>query len=464
MMEALSFLDGQTVAVMGLGKSGLAALRALAKAGVTALAWDDQPEARAQAMDDGFMLRDLAEADWSKVDLLVWSPGIPHVHPTPHPVAVAARRAHVPLVCDVEILARANLAARYVGVTGTNGKSTTTTLIGHILAATGAPLAVGGNLGTPALELPSLGLDGTYVLELSSYQLELLDQARFDVAVLLNITPDHLARHGGMEGYIEAKSSLFARLRADGTAVVGIDDAPSRQIHEALTHRQGIAVRPISAERFIEGGVSAVDGIMVDDSEGRAEKVVDLGAIASLPGRHNWQNACAAYAVARACGMGREAIAAGLISYPGLRHRQELVAIIDGVRYVNDSKATNADAAEKAMVCYDNIYWIAGGQAKEGGIDSLAPLFPRVRRAFLIGEAAETFAKTLAGKAPVELCGTLEAALGKARDAALADAIPGAVVLLSPACASWDQFRSFEHRGDSFRELVDALAGERSAA
>jgi len=463
-MNALSFLDGQTVAVMGLGKSGGATLRALTAAGVNALAWDDQPEAREVALHDGFTLVDLASADWSHIDLAVWSPGIPHVHPKPHPAAVAARRAGVPLICDIELLARAHLAPRYVGITGTNGKSTTTTLIGHILQAGRGPVAVGGNLGTPALELPDLGLDGTYVLELSSYQLELIDQTRFDVAVLLNITPDHLARHGGMEGYIEAKSSIFGKLRAQSTAVIGVDDEACREIHETLTHKRGITLRAISAERFVKGGISAADGILVDDSHGGAEPVVDLREIASLPGRHNWQNACAAYATARACGMDREQIVAGLRSYPGLHHRQELVAIIDGVRYVNDSKATNADAAEKAMVCYDSIYWIAGGQAKEGGIESLRPLFPRVRGAFLIGEAAQSFGQTLAGQAPVEQCGTLEVAVGRARDAALRDKIGGAVVLLSPACASWDQFKSFEHRGDRFRELVGQLAGERSAA
>jgi len=462
MMEALSFLSGQTVAVMGLGKSGASTLHALAKAGVKAIAWDDQAQARNEAIHDGFMVADLLEADWGSIDLLVWSPGIPHVHPKPHPVAVAARRHGVPLVCDVELLSRANLAARYVGITGTNGKSTTTTLTGHLLAQSN--VAVGGNLGTPALDLPPLSLDGTYVLELSSYQLELLDQSRFDIAVLLNITPDHLARHGGMEGYIEAKSSLFSRLRADGIAIIGVDDEPCRQIHEALSHRKNITVRPISAERFVGGGISAVDGILVDDSEGRAEKILDLTQIASLPGRHNWQNACAAYAVAKGCGLSVEQIVAQMKSYPGLHHRQELVAIIDGVRYVNDSKATNADAAEKAMVCYDNIYWIAGGQAKEGGIDSLAPLFPRVRRAFLIGEAARAFGDTLDGKVAVEQSGTLEKAVRQAHDAAVKDGIPGAVVLLSPACASWDQFKSFEHRGDRFKELVDALSGERSAA
>jgi UDP-N-acetylmuramoylalanine--D-glutamate ligase len=464
MMEALSFMSGQTVAVMGLGKSGTSTLRALTRAGVKVIAWDDKADARMEASHDGYMVADLLEADWGSIDLVVWSPGIPHVHPEPHPVAVAARRHHVPLVCDVELLSRANLAARYVGITGTNGKSTTTTLIGHLLAAGQAPLAVGGNLGTPALDLPSLGLDGTYVLELSSYQLELLDQSRFDLAVLLNITPDHLARHGGMEGYIEAKSSLFGRMRADGTAIIGMDDEPCRHIYEALSHRKTIKVCPISAERFVEGGISAVDGILVDDSEGRAVKILDLNEIASLPGRHNWQNACAAYAVAKGCGLSLEQIVAQLRSYPGLHHRQELVAIIDGVRYVNDSKATNADAAEKAMVCYDNIYWIAGGQAKEGGIDSLAPLFPRVRRAFLIGEAAQAFGHTLSGKVGYEQCGTLEAAVGRAHDAAMADKIAGAVVLLSPACASWDQFKSFEHRGDSFRKLVESLGGERSAA
>jgi UDP-N-acetylmuramoylalanine--D-glutamate ligase len=463
-METLSFLGGQTVAVMGLGKSGQATLRALATAGIKALAWDDGAEARARAVEDGFPVTDLAEADWSKIDLLVWSPGIPHSHPKPHPVAVAARRAGVPLVCDVELLCRAQLAARFVGITGTNGKSTTTTLVGHLLAAANAPLAVGGNLGTPALDLPALGLDGTYVLELSSYQLELLDQARFDVGLLLNITPDHLARHGGMEGYVEAKSSLFARLRAHGTAIVGVDDEACAQIHHTLGRRRDITAIAISAERFVKGGVSAPEGVLIDDSEGRAERILDLKEIASLPGRHNWQNACAAYAAARGCGLGAQQIAARMRSYPGLRHRQELVAIIDGVRYVNDSKATNADAAAKAMVCYDRIYWIAGGQAKEGGIESLKPLFPHVRRAFLIGEAERSFAETLKKDVPFEFCGTLEVAVEKARETALREGEPGAVVLLSPACASWDQFKSFEHRGDMFRDLVGALPGVRSAA
>ena len=460
MDQLASSFDGKTVAVMGLGKSGASAARALAAAGARVLAWDDQAESRAIADEQGLTLADLSTIDWSTVDLLVWSPGIPHIHPKPHPVAVAARAAGVKPVCDIELLCTASPAARAVAITGTNGKSTTTTLTGHVLAGLGAPLAIGGNLGVPALDLPALGLDGTYVLELSSYQLELLDQAQFDVAVLLNITPDHLARHGGMEGYIAAKASMFDRLPAGGAAIVAVDDQHSAEIHLRLSHRKDIVVRAISAERVVKGGVYAPDGVLFDDGE----EVVDLKTIASLPGRHNWQNACAAYAIARACGMTRAAIVERLASYPGLRHRQELVAIIDGVRYVNDSKATNADAAEKAMVCYDRIYWIAGGQAKEGGIESLRPLFGRVARAFLIGESAQMLADTLSGSVTYEMCGTLDAAIHRAHDVALADPHHGGVVLLSPACASWDQFKSFEHRGDMFRDIVNSLTGERSAA
>ena len=459
-----SSFNGKTVAVMGLGKSGAASARALAAAGARVLAWDDQEDSREHAEELGVTLWDLSAADWSKIDLLVWSPGIPHIHPKPHPVAEAARAAGVKLVCDIELLCAANPGARAVAITGTNGKSTTTTLTGHVLAGLGAPLAVGGNLGVPALDLPSLGLDGTYVLELSSYQLELLDQAQFDIGVLLNVTPDHLARHGGMDGYVAAKASMFDRLPAGGTAIVAVDDLHSAEIHLKLSRRKDVTVRAISAEKVVAGGIYAPDGVLIDDSEGKAVEVVDLKKIAILPGRHNWQNACAAYAAARACGMAPAAIAERLASYPGLRHRQELVAIIDGVRYVNDSKATNADAAEKAMVCYDRIYWIAGGQAKEGGIESLRPLFPRVVRAFLIGEAAQSFADTLSGEVAWEISETLEHALHRARDVALAHPHEGAVVLLSPACASWDQFKSFEHRGDVFRDLVNGLSGERSAA
>lgn len=461
-MALVPFLQGRTVAVMGLGRSGTSAARALTESGARVLVWDDRADARARAQADGLFVADLAHTDLSGLALMVWSPGIPHTHPTRHPVAERARSLGVRLVCDVDLLLTAARAAQSVGITGTNGKSTTTTLTAHVLAAAGRQTAVGGNLGTPALDLPTLDGQGTYVLELSSYQLELLDRAGFDVAVLLNITPDHLGRHGGLDGYVAAKASLFDRLRPGGVAIVGTDDIHGRDIAHRLAGKARVV--PLSVERPVGGGVFAPDGILTDDSEGGARRIIDLSALPHLPGRHNWQNACAAYAVARARGIAPEDIARAIESYPGLAHRQELVGRIGPVAYVNDSKGTNADAAEKALLCYDNIYWILGGQPKEGGIDSLAPLFPRVRKAFLIGDATDAFAATLKDRVATERCGTLDVAVGRAHACAQADGLPGAVVLLSPACASWDQFKSFEHRGDVFRTLVGRLSAGGKAA
>jgi len=457
-------MAGTTVAVMGLGKSGTSAARALAAAGATVWAWDDNEGARNAARAAGLPLVDLAAADLDRARMVMWSPGIAHTHPRPHPVASRASAAGVPLLCDIELLVLASPEARFVAITGTNGKSTTTSLTAHLLAAAGREVAAGGNLGVPALDLPTLGEGGVYVLELSSYQLELLERAAFDAGVLLNITPDHLGRHGGMDGYVAAKASLFDRMRPGATAIVGVDDAPSRAIFERLRASMGRRAVPISAERARPDGIAAPEGILVDPSGAKDRIEIDLRSIATLPGRHNWQNACAAYAAGRALGLSPAAMRAGLATYPGLAHRQELVGKFEGVRYVNDSKATNADAAAKALVCYDDIYWILGGQAKEGGIAGLAPQFGRVRRAFLIGEAADAFAATLEGRLDYERCGTLEAAVARARAAALAERRPHPVVLLSPACASWDQFKSFEHRGDTFRALVKALARAEGAA
>ncbi len=452
-MITVPFLAGKTVAVMGLGKSGTATVRALSASGAVVWAWDDGAAARAAAADDGLALVDLHGAPLGGVAVAVWSPGIPHTFPAIHPVAARIRAAGIPLVCDVDLLARARPDSRFLAVTGTNGKSTTTTLLAHVLAAAGREVAAGGNLGTAALALPELGAAGRYVLELSSYQLELVPSLAVAAAVMLNITPDHLGRHGGMAGYVAAKRLLFDRLEAGGTAVVGIDDSPSAAMADELD-RAGLRVVRISAARHLDRGVSAADGILSDDGR----PVCDLRPIARLPGRHNWQNACAAYAMARADGLEADAIVRALASYPGLAHRQELVAEIAGVAYVNDSKATNADAAEKALVCYDRIRWVLGGQAKEGGIAALEPHFRRVAKAYLVGEAADSFAATLAGKAEFVQCGTLAEAVAQAS----ADAQPGEVVLLSPACASWDQFKSFEHRGEVFRDLVLAIAGTRT--
>ncbi|HEX9490599.1 MAG TPA: UDP-N-acetylmuramoyl-L-alanine--D-glutamate ligase [Stellaceae bacterium] len=458
MIDVATF-RGEKVAVMGLARSGLVAAQALQRGGARVMAWDDAAAKRGAAAAAGVPIVDLAAGDLAGVAALVLSPGIPHTYPKPNPVAARARAAGAKIIGDIELLAQSCPNARYVGVTGTNGKSTTTSLIGHIVTEAGRKVAVGGNLGTPALSLAPLAADGIYVLEMSSYQLELTESLTFDVAVLLNITPDHLERHGGMDGYIAAKRRIFARQKTPQTAVIGIDDDLSRSIADALAGAGAQLIVPISAETRARGGVYVEEGWLIDDTAGAARRVLELRRAARLPGRHNWQNAAAAYAATRALGIDASAV---ITSFAGLAHRQELVATIDGVAYINDSKATNADATAKALACYDAIYWIAGGLAKEGGIVSLAPFFPRIRHAFLIGNATEEFAATLEGRVPFTRCGELGRAVAAARDAALAQRKPGAVVLLSPACASFDQFANFEERGEVFRRLVEALPGARA--
>ncbi len=457
MIDVFPF-SGYPVAVMGLGKSGLATAEALRASGAEVWAWDDSEARRAEAREKGFEPVDLTTCHWNELPTLVLSPGIPHTHPKPHPVAVLARKHKVEIIGDIELLARSERVATFVGVTGTNGKSTTTALIGHILKMAGKRAAVGGNIGTPVLALDSVG-DGIYVLEMSSYQLELTPSLTCDVAVLINISADHLDRHGGMDGYIAAKKTIFQRQTTPRTAILGVDDAHSRKLYDELRRIGDQNVVAISAARRLEMGVFALDGILYDALDGAEKQVADLRGIATLPGPHNWQNAAAAYAACRALGVEAKTIAAALASYPGLPHRQEIVAFADGLTFVNDSKATNADAAARALACYDAIYWIAGGRAKEGGIDTLAPFFGRIRRAYLIGEAAESFARTLGDKVPHTLSSTLDAAVAAAHADALQDRATGAVVLLSPACASFDQFPNFEVRGDSFRALALALPG-----
>ncbi len=460
-------LAGRTLAVLGLGKSGLVAAKALKASGATVWAWDDSAAQRATLAGEGIEPVDLAAADWTRIDALVLSPGIPHSFPKPHPIAAKAKAANKPIIGDVELLLRAQPHARLLAITGTNGKSTTTALSGHILAAAGRQVAVGGNIGTPALALPALGAAGIYVLELSSYQLEITPSLKPTVAILLNITPDHIDRHGDMAGYIAAKERIFRRQGADDTAIIGIDDEPSRAMRERIAARKAARVVPISSIRPAPAGVSGAGGKLVDDLDGKAETVLDLTGVATLPGEHNWQNAAAAYAAMRALGLQRAPILEGIRTYPGLAHRQELIATIAGVRYVNDSKATNADATQKALVCYQPIYWILGGKPKEGGIESLKALFPRIAHAYLIGEASADFARSLKGQVAATECGTLDRAVAAAHAQAQADRKAGAVVLLSPACASFDQFANFEQRGEVFRQLVLALGpgnGQRRAS
>jgi UDP-N-acetylmuramoylalanine--D-glutamate ligase len=455
---------GETVAVMGLGRAGLPDALALMRLGARVLAWDDSETARQQAAAAGVPLADLATADFAAIDALLLSPGIPHRLPAPHPVAARALAAGTAIVCDADLLFRAvraaGSAARFAGITGTNGKSTTTALLGHILACAGRPRAVGGNLGTPALALNILGSDGVYALEMSSYMLERIARIRFDAAAMLNLSPDHLDRHGDMAGYEAAKRRIFDRQDADCTAVVGIDDAGGRAMADALAAGPARLIR-ISGATAVPGGIYVENARLIDARGAHPQRIASLVRHPALPGAHNAQNAAAAAALALALGIPVEDVAAGIASFPGLPHRQERVAEIEGVLFVNDSKGTNADAAARALACYPRVFWIAGGRAKEGGIAPLAPHFPRVARAFLVGESARAFAATLAAHGVAhEIAGTLEAAVPAAFAAARAAA--PAVVLLSPAAASFDQFAHFEARGEAFRAAVARLARERA--
>ena len=445
------------VVVLGLGRSGLAAARALCRSGARVLVWDDNEASREAAKSEAFPVREPERINWAAMDALVISPGIPHTYPAPHPAARLAKDAGVPIIGDVELLATAGVGAPMLAITGTNGKSTTTALLGHIMDEAGREVEVGGNLGPPIGDMAMMEHDGCYVLELSSYQLELCPSARFKVAVLLNITPDHIDRHGDMNGYVHAKKNIFHNQGSGDVAIIGIDSPLMCDIYEEQKSRKGRKVVPISAEGVAAGGVYVSDGQLIDDIDGQKVAVMDLSAAPNLPGTHNAQNIAAAYAAARMQGVASAVVVDGIKSFPGLAHRQEVVAHFTNVTYVNDSKATNAEATAKALACYDDIFWIIGGRAKEGGLSGLEGFYPRVRRAFLIGEAAEAFAAQLDGHVAYERCGDLDTATHAARRAALAAQLPSPTVLLSPACASFDQFKNFEHRGDVFRAIVETM-------
>ncbi|MEL7545519.1 MAG: UDP-N-acetylmuramoyl-L-alanine--D-glutamate ligase [Pseudomonadota bacterium] len=455
---------GRDVAVFGLGRTGLSAAKALMAGGARVHAWDDGEEARDRAEAAGVPVSDINKRDWQKFAALVLSPGIPLRHPKPHRLVRLAEMTGVPVVGDVELFARAVQALplkgrpKVVGITGTNGKSTTTALVGHILKEAGRDARVGGNIGTGVLDMDSLHANAIYVLELSSYQLDLCESLHCDVSVLLNISPDHLDRHGGMDGYIAAKKRIFTHQTDKDIAVVGIDDPVTQGIAMGRSRPGQAQVIPISSEFGLARGVSAVAGHLFDSTGGQATSVGDLATAVTLAGRHNHQNAAAAFAVCHALGVSPSRIMSGLQSFPGLAHRMERVAEVGGVTFINDSKATNAQAAEQALRTYPKVHWIVGGVAKAEGIEPLEPLFDHVARAYLIGESAKTFEKTLKNKVPSEISGTLEQAVQAAFEQARNAGEPDPIVLLSPACASFDQFKDFEARGDYYRDIVTALS------
>ncbi|QDL90507.1 UDP-N-acetylmuramoyl-L-alanine--D-glutamate ligase [Paroceanicella profunda] len=454
------------VAVLGLGRSGLATARALSAGGALPVCWDDSEARREAAAAEGCLIADLTRPrEWEGIDALIVSPGIPHLYPAPHPVVALGQEQGAVLDNDVGLFFRSfatqewenlQVPPRVVCITGSNGKSTTTALLHHILDACGIPSQMGGNIGRGVLDLDP-GREGeVVVLELSSYQTELARALAPDIAVFLNLSPDHLDRHGGMGGYFAAKRRLFAEGGPE-RAVIGVDEPEGRflaaQFREEADTGEPVIRLSVKSKLDRHGwSVFARKGFLAEWRRGRQVASIDLREMATLPGAHNHQNACAAYAVCRSIGLAPGRIEAAMRSYPGLAHRCELVGERAGVRFVNDSKATNADAAEKALLAFPRVRWIAGGKPKEGGIAPLVPLFDRVAKAYLIGEAAQDFATTL-GDTPHEISGTLEVALAHAA----AEAEPGDVVLLSPACASFDQFASFEARGAAFTAAVRTL-------
>lgn len=472
--------EGRRIAVFGLGRSGLTAARALKAGGALPVLWDDSVSSRMQAEAEGFAVEDLTTADWSGFAALVLSPGAPLTHPKPHWTVEKAKAAGVPVIGDIELFARALATLpegerpRVVAITGTNGKSTTTALIGWVLKQAGLTVHVGGNIGIGVLALPGFGERGppgppvggsgdadvdvrapkaVYVIEVSSYQLDLTTTFAPDVAILTNISPDHLDRHGDMAGYVKAKARLFQSPRT--VAFVGIDEPESQAIWEELVSA-GRNVRPVSVKRRLsyENGLH-LEGSRVISGDW---PMVDLSQARSLAGKHNAQNAAMALLAAVQLGVPEEIAEDGLLTFPGLAHRMETVGQLGKVRFVNDSKATNADAARQALASYDRSFWIAGGRAKAGGIDDLEDLFPRVVEAFLIGEAAGPFAARL-GETPHRTSGDMSTAVRQAYEAAAATG-RDEVVLLSPAAASFDQYPDFEARGEAFRAAVLALGAK----
>lgn len=463
-MIPITEFKGRDVAVFGLARTGLAAARALAAGGARVHAWDDNDVSRAKAEAAGVPVSDINSRDWRTFAALVLSPGVPLTFPEPHRVVTLADATGVPIVSDIELFARAVNALpatqrpKLIGVTGTNGKSTTSALIAHILTEAGKDVRLGGNIGEAILDLPPLHPGAYYVIELSSYQLDLTSSLRLDAAVWLNTTPDHLDRHGDMNAYVAAKKRIFLNQGAADWAIIGVDDLYCAKACTELTRASVQHVAPISSGQALGRGVSALDGKIVDSLSGRSEVAADLAKAPALAGRHNAQNAAAAYAAARVLGVDAKTIAQAMTTFPGLPHRLERVGSVQGVRFVNDSKATNANAAAQALAVYPRVYWIAGGVAKDGGIEELAPFFPRMARAYLIGQSAGDFSDALRGKVPVTMAGHLEAAVKLAFNDARASGEPHPVVLLSPACASFDQFKSYEDRGEQFRKFVTALA------
>lgn len=456
-MIAVSTFKGKKVAVFGLGGSGLSTAAALKAGGAIVVAWDDSADRIATAKTAGIETDDLNAADWSMFDALVLSPGVPLTHPEPHWTVKKAKAAGIEIIGDIELFVRERRRhapnCPFVAITGTNGKSTTTALVAHVLTEVGHDVQMGGNIGTPVLELEPFRPDRIYVVECSSYQIDLAPSLDPSLGVHLNLSPDHIDRHGTIEHYANVKARL---VKQSEQSIVGVDDPHSVGIANEVRDL-GRPPLEISNRPDIKNGIRFEDDRVLRVSAEQSTEVASLQGTRSLRGVHNAQNAAAAYAVCHLLGLKDQDIQTGLMSFPGLVHRMEEVGRSGSILFINDSKATNAEAAARALASFDCIYWIAGGRAKSGGIHSLKEFLQGVAKAYLIGESAAEFGQTLQGLVPVQQCGTLEKALTSAFNDANKDSVQETAILLSPACASFDQFKSFEQRGDVFRAAVHAL-------
>lgn len=472
MIKAKTF-QGKTVALFGLGRSGISAALSLKAGGASVAAWDDNATSREAAEHAGVPLCDLSKSDWTDYECLVLSPGVPDTLPTAHWTAVKARDEGVEIICDIEIFARQVAAEpplnrpKIIAITGTNGKSTTTALIGHILKHCDRDAQIGGNIGRGILDLDPMHSGAHYVIELSSYQLERTSSLRANASIFLNLSPDHLDRHGTLKAYGAAKERIFLNQIKSDTAVVGVDDGEGRALCTKLMAKNGRSIVPISGRKSIGRGVYVINGKLYSALGKKTVEIADLTKAVALEGEHNWQNAAAAFAAVFALGLDARQIGQAILSFPGLAHRMETIGTVGPVRFVNDSKATNADAARQALKSYSNIYWIAGGVAKEGGLEPLSDLFSNVKKAYLIGEAAKAFSKTLdQHSVHHKISGTLEKAIICATRDALESKDEKPIILLAPACASFDQFKNFELRGDLFRmvsqKIIDMFESEQA--
>ncbi len=455
-MIKVTTFSGKNIALFGLGGSGLVTARALAGGGARVSAFDDNPDSVAAAKSSGINTVDFRHQDFSQYDYLILSPGVPLTHPQPHWCVELANSAGVEIIGDIELFCRERNAvapnSTLIAITGTNGKSTTTALISHILESAGRKVEMGGNIGRAVLDFEQFDNDTIFVVEVSSYQIDLSPGINADIAILLNLSPDHLDRHGSMQNYAAIKERLVQKA---GSAIVSVDDEMSRAVAVRLDGAK-IATTKVSVHEKLQSGVYARGRELFLAQNGDAEKIADLEGIGSLRGNHNAQNACVAWKACHDCGLKNEEIQAGFASFPGLVDRMEELGSIGNVLIVNDSKGTNADATDMALASFERI---AGGLAKEGGVEPLRRHFHKVAKAYLMGEAAPIFAGTLGDEVEFEISGTLDKALVHAVEDASADTAPEPVILMSPACASFDQYPSYAVRGERFRQLVHQIDG-----